>query len=145
MAALRLHAASGDIGPINRLYLAMPKGTKSAGMAEWLITFAGVQANEGEDKKTKPFLHDKERESDEAGGQKEPWYNFQPEKKPDQVFDILAAVRQVITKAQKASSVEHGDLLSQLQALAGMDVEAGDADSLSDDATADVVDPLSIT
>ena len=131
MAALRLHAASGDIGPVNRLFLAMPKGTKSAAMAEWIITHCGMVANTGEDKKTKPFLHDKERASDEAAGAKNPWYSFQPEKTPDQVFDVLAAVQAIIKKASKAETVEHGDLLAQLAAMAGVDTEAGDSDPLT--------------
>lgn len=144
MKCLALHETSGDTGPINRLFLAMPKGTKSAAMAEWLMTFGGVNANEGGDKKTKPFLHDKSKATDMTGGAQKPWYTFQPEKEPDQIFDVIAAVKKIIEKASKGGELLGESALEALRAI----VEDAEGAPLEDDenptAPAGHADPLAL-
>lgn len=129
MRCLALHGTSGDTGPINRLFLAMPKGTKSAAMAEWLLTYGGVKANEGSDKKVKPFLHDKSKATNLVGGAQTPWYTFQPEKEPDQVFDVIAAVKKIIEKASKGGELLGESALEALRAI----VEDAEGAPLDDD------------
>lgn len=130
MKCLALHETSGDTGPINRLYLAMPKGTKSGAMAEWLLTYGGVKANEGGDKKSKPFLHDKSKATNLIGGAQTPWYTFQPEKEPDQVFDVIAAVKKILEKAASGKQTLLGE--SALEGLRAI-VEDAEGAPLDDD------------
>lgn len=135
MSALTAMSKHNDIGPVNRLYLAMPKGTKSSAMVAWLLAYGAIVANEGEDKADKPlkYTKDKEYKLTEAG--KDPWFNFKPEPKADEVFDLAKAVEGIIKKAQGKELV-HGELLTGLQGLVAM-VHAGEVttDRVSDTAT----------
>lgn len=124
MSALQHHCKHGDITLVNRLFLSMPKGSKSAAMAEWFLTFGAMVANEDkEGKKTSPFKHDKEKTPNLAEAAKNPWYDFQPEKKPDELFDVRKAILAIIKKAEKADNVEGTELLTTLRGLCSADPE----------------------
>lgn len=135
MASLQHLEDHGDTGYLNRLYLAMPKGTKSSAMIQWILAFSRLEANTGEDKSEKPFIavkgNGKVNKLEEAA--KKPWYDFKPEPKPDEVFDFQAAMLALIKKAKGKTHIAHADLLAQCEAL------------VSNDTTADTPDPLSST
>lgn len=123
MSALSLLAAHGDIGPVNRLYLAMPKGTKTTAMAEWLLTFGKLVPTEDKEKaKTQPFTYSKEKMNNLEGAAKKPWYEFKPEPTVIEAFDVQAAVKAAIKaieqKATKAQTITGGAALESLKALA---------------------------
>lgn len=135
MSALSILAETGDIMPANRLYLAMPKGSKTGAMAEWLLAFGSLQPNtDSQNAKTKPFLHAKDKACDLVGGAKKPWYEFQPEPTIVDVFDAqaetLKALKGILAKASKAQSVSHGEVLERLTAL---------CDELAPDETAEAL------
>lgn len=121
MSALHRLADHGDIGPANRLYLAMPKGTKSSAMAEWLLTFGKLAPNDGEDKKSKPFVYAKDKFMSLADAEKKPWFEFKPEPTVLECFDVQAAIRAFIkateAKAAKAQTSIGLDLLEQVKGL----------------------------
>lgn len=123
MSALTMMSKHNDIGPVNRLYLNMPKGTKSAAMVAWFLAFGAIVANEGQDKADKPLKYTKDKQYNLEDAAKNPWFNFKPEPKPDEVFDLAKAVEQVIKRAQGKQLV-HGELLTGLQGLVAM-VHAG--------------------
>lgn len=128
-SAVAIKAEHGDTMFINRLYTALPKGTRAAAMTAWLLKFGGVVANDGSSGKPKaeqPFLHTKDKAADLDGGIKTPWYDFKPDPAPDQVFDVLAAVMAIIKKA-KGKELVHGELLGTLGAI----VEAGALSSIT--------------
>lgn len=136
MSALTLLATSGDVGPVNRLYLAMPKGTKSSAMAEWLLTFGKLVPTEGDNAKTKPFSYAKDKANDLEAAAKKPWYDFKPEPSVLEVFDVTAAVHAFLkataAKAAKAQSSTGLDILDQIKGLLPDDdtEPAGQADPL---------------
>jgi hypothetical protein len=118
-SAVAIKAEAGDTMFINRLYTALPKGTRAAALTAWLLKFGGVIANDGSSGKPKaeqPFLHTKDKACDVTAGMAEPWYDFKPDPKPDEVYDIMAAVMQIIKKA-KGKEVVHGELLSTLASI----------------------------
>lgn len=118
-SAIAIKAEAGDTMFINRLYLALPKGTRAAALTAWLLKFGGVIANDGTTGKPKneqPFLHTKDKACDLEAGMAEPWYDFKPDPKPDEVFDVMAAVMAIIKKA-KGKELVHGELLSALGAI----------------------------
>lgn len=118
LSALDALAKHGDIGFANRLYVVMPKGTKSSAMAEWLLAFGSLRANEDKaTKKDKPFLFDRERTTDLEGAAQKPWYEFGKEKAPDELFDIQAAFFAVFKKAAKAKQTAHGELLEAVRSV----------------------------
>jgi hypothetical protein len=112
----------GDIGYVNRLYLSMPKGTKSSAMASWLLTYGALQANTDKGTKSdKPFVFDKEKITDVPGATADPWFDHKPEPDADQVFDLQKALQAILTKAGKAKQVAHGELAAEIAALLGQD------------------------
>jgi hypothetical protein len=141
MSALSRLAEHGDIGPVNRLYLAMPKGTKSSAMGEWILAFGRVNANDGENAKTSPFVYAKEKQTDMVAAAKKPWFEFKPEPELIECFDVqaavLAAIKSIQSKAAKATTSTNMEVLAKLEALVGEIVpaeaedEAGQADPLA--------------
>ena len=121
MSALTILGTSGDVGPVNRLYLAMPKGTKSSAMAEWMLTFGKLVPTEGDNSKTKPFSYAKDKAMDLAGAEKKPWYEFKPEPTVLECFDVTVALRQFLKtatdKAAKAQTSIDVGLLEQIKTL----------------------------
>lgn len=118
LSALTRLAEFGDIGYVNRLYLAMPKGTKSSAMASWFLTYGSLRANEDKNSKAdKPFLFDKEKETSVAGAEADPWFMHKPEPDADQVFDLQKALMAVLKKAGNAAHVAHGDLIGKIEAI----------------------------
>lgn len=118
-SAIAIKGEQGDTMFINRLYLALPKGTRAAALTAWLLEFGGVVANDGTQGKPKaeqPFVHTKDKKADLEAGIKSPWYDFKPDPAPDQVFDVMAAVMAIIKKA-KGKELVHGELLSALGAI----------------------------
>lgn len=117
MSALTLMQKANDTGPMNRLLLAMPKGTKVKSMKEWMLAFAPLSQNEGQDASTKPLLYRKDGEYDLVNAAKNPWFNFSPEVAQDPVFDVLKAIDNIIKRAEGKELV-HAELLTKLQELA---------------------------
>jgi len=108
----------GDVGFINRLFLAMGKGARHVAMIEWLTQFGGVTANEGESKDTTPFVKDRNKVVDLEGGDAMPWYDCKPSPKPDQVLDYLALLMKVVTKkAKDDQEVKNASVLGRVQAV----------------------------
>lgn len=113
----------GDIGPVNRLYLAMPAGSKSSALVSWFLAYGALVANEDKDtKKEKPFVFAKDKATDVAGGRADPWYNHKPEPAPDDVFDVQKALAAILSKAKrvtaKGGTITGGDLLKEIEAIA---------------------------
>ncbi|KVE35708.1 hypothetical protein [Burkholderia sp. BDU5] len=97
----------GDIGPANRLLLAMPSGLRRHALASYLVSFGKLKLNE--DKATKgekPLVYDSKRPGDTESASGTTWFDFTPE--PDlnssTVFDLHAAVVALIRKASKGNN-----------------------------------------
>jgi hypothetical protein len=126
IAALEHLKANGDIGPCNRLYLAVvaSKGGRAAAMTGWLLSYGSLVANTDKDTKAeKPFVFAKDKEVKLELAAKDPWYNHKPDAAPDEVFDVQKAIAAILKKAasfQKAGKqVKGSEVLGDLEALAG--------------------------
>lgn len=133
VSALSHHKEHGDIGAINRLYLAMPKGSRKAALSSWLLKHGGIVANTEPSKKEKPFNHTKDKVTNVTAALADSWFSHKPDQAPDQVFDLMAMVNAVIAKASKATAddkeVLHPELLTKLQALVTIPDAADQAQS----------------
>lgn len=135
MSALTVLGAHGDVGPCNRLYLAMPKGTKSSAMAEWLLTFGKLVPTEGDKSKTMPFSYAKDKAMDLKGAESKPWYEFKPEPTVLEVFDVTIALRQFLkTATDKAAKAQTSVGVGLLEQIKAMLPDAEDEDAGQDDA-----------
>lgn len=118
VAVLEHFAQHHDNGLVNRLYHALPAGSRKAAFTSWLLTHCAVSANT--DKATKqeqPFVYDRNKKTDPEAGEADPWYSHKPDKAPDEVFDLQKAVRALLAKASKAATLKGGDAKA-LHALA---------------------------
>lgn len=124
MSALTHAAKHGDVTLLNRLYLAMPKGTKSSAMAEWIVAFSNLVPNtDKEAAKTSPFVVDKEKSINIPEAAQKPWHEFRPEPTPLEVFDLQKAVLAVINKARKAQTIEGAITIADLENLLKLPAE----------------------
>lgn len=122
ISALHHLATSGDIMAVNALFLGMPKGSRKAALTSWYLTHGALIATTGPDKGIKPFAYTKDKKTDVEAGIADPWFNHSPDKKPDEVFDLQAAVAAIIKKATgKGRELAHAELLAPLQGLINME------------------------
>ncbi|CAB1282911.1 Phage protein [Xylella phage Cota] len=109
--------ACGDVRLFNRLFLAMPKGARKSALTQWALAFGKVEANTGDNKKEQPFTYAKDKTTDLAGAIGNPWYDFAPEKAPDEMFDVRKALTALLNRAGKAQNVNDAELLAKLRTL----------------------------
>lgn len=111
-----------DTGLVNRLYLALPKGSRKSAMASWMLAYCAVSVNPDKAKaKEQPFVYDKTKETKPEAGALDPWYNHKPEPEVPEVFDLQKAVAALLKKAAAAQRLEHGNY----DALVAVAVAAG--------------------
>ncbi len=130
----------GDVGAVNRLYKAMPAGSKSSALVSWFLAYGALVANvDKETKKDKPFVFAKDKTTNVVGGAADPWYNHKPEPAPDDVFDVQKALAAILSKAKrvaaKGGTVTGGELLVEIEAIAAGEkkspsTEPADAESM---------------
>jgi hypothetical protein len=93
--------AHGDVGPVNRLLLGMPKSTRRLAMATWMVAHGALVPNQDQGTRdTMPlrFAKDKETNLDTAAAMK--WYEAAPERNISDVFDLQVAIKQLIARAK---------------------------------------------
>jgi hypothetical protein len=129
-----------DTGVVNRLYQALPKGSRSTALASWLLAYGALVANtDAKTKADQPFVYSKEKVTDPLGASQDMWFNHKPEKTPDQVFDLQMAIRALLKKAGAAPSIKGGDY-ETLKAIAkASGISESDVPTLPKKPTAEAV------
>lgn len=117
VSALNHFIQHGDIVFVNRLYVAMPNGSRRSSLALWFMTFGQIEANKSETKKDVPFIKSKLGQNDLQGAEGTLWYEMKKDPDPDEIFDIKKALAALIAKAAKGK-VNDPKLLEHLKALA---------------------------
>lgn len=121
LSAINHLAEHGDPIYINRLYLAMPAGTRKSSLGQWFVAYGAVAVNEDKaTKATMPFVKVKGAKVDLIGGTECQWHEAgKPESLAD-VFDIKKALAHVLARASKDGvKVNDPALLRGLNALVG--------------------------
>ena len=130
VGVLEHFAEHKDNGLVNRLYHAMPAGSRKSALTSWLLAHCAVSANT--DKATKqeqPFVYDRNKKTDPEAGGADPWYSHKPEKAPDEVFDLQKAVRALLSKAEKAKDLKGGDADTLVKLVSAVGIPASDVTS----------------
>jgi hypothetical protein len=142
LSALNAFQEHGNVFYINRLYLALGKGARHTAMTAWLLAYGGVKANTAEGKDMTPFVKDKDAVIDMESAAQNPWYDFKPSAKPDEVLDFYKLALALAKKKPKdGQEVAHEALHQQIAALIKNyeeSVLAGGDGSTADDALAGV-------
>ena len=118
LSCLNHIAEHGDVRLFNRLFLAMPQGSRKTALTQWALAFGKLKANTEEGKKESPFVYDKDRETNLTDAAANPWYSFAPEKAPDEVFDVIKMLNALLAKAGKATTITNPEALAKLRDLA---------------------------
>lgn len=113
-----------DTGLVNRLFLAMPKGSRGLALADWLLKFCAVKVNTSKETKAEqPFVFDKDRVGvmtpenfDKAKATM--WYDLKKEKAVDEVFDVQKAFKAMLRHIERSTKVEHMPDQATLKAMA---------------------------
>lgn len=125
VSVLEHFAEHKDTGLVNRLYLAMPKGSRSTALASWLLAYCAVTPNtDAATKKEQPFRFAKDKQTRPEAGAEDMWYTHKPEKAVDEVFDLQKAMRSLLSKASKAKTLNHGSA-AELAALRAAAIAVG--------------------
>ena len=105
-----------DTGLVNRLYLAMPKGSRSTALADWLLKFVAVKVNTAKETKAEqPFVFEKDKvdammaEGNLSLATSTQWFDLKKDKPLDEVFDVKTAFRAMLRKIERSAHVEHFD------------------------------------
>lgn len=102
-----------DTGLVNRLFMAMPRGARSAALASWLLKYVAVlPSTDAKTKKDNPFVSAKvdgkwTKTTDALAGAQDPWYSHKPEKPVDIEFDMLTMVKAMLRKLEASTRLEH--------------------------------------
>ena len=94
----------GDITLACTLYLSMPKGSRKAALSAWLMTYGKLMPNTGLTKKEMPFLFDRSKVTDLESANNNPWYTFKLDKAPDQVFNVMDSIANLIKRIESAAA-----------------------------------------
>lgn len=141
VAVLEHFAQHHDNGLVNRLYHAMPAGSRKAALTSWLLTHCAVSANTAKaTKKEQPFVYDRSKKTDPEAGEADPWYSHKLDKEPAEVFDLQKAVRALLAKAGKAATVKGGDADTLKAIAAAVGIPESDVTTKHNKAAKDTTD-----
>lgn len=100
----------GDYTLLVNLYHALPKASRRASMAAWILRYSKLTANTDKaTKKEKPFLLDKTKANDMVGAAAEMWHSTgKPEQTPDTILDLQKAVLSLLARVKKAKASGRG-------------------------------------
>lgn len=99
LACLQHLKDHGDIGPCNRLYLGMPKSTKSLAMGRWLILYGALKINgDRTTNKAQPMIFDKSKETDMDGAMAEKWWEAAPDRHITDEIDLQVAIKSLLNR-----------------------------------------------
>lgn len=93
--------AHGDVGPVNRLILGMPKSTRRLAMATWMVTHGALIPNTDQGTRdTMPLKYSKDKKTNIEAATAEKWYESAPERAISDIFDLQVAVKALLNRAK---------------------------------------------
>ncbi len=109
VSAMLLHSGCGQTGKINDVLRAMPNGSRTNAMKDFILAHGAVNWNEEKE----VFTHDKKGTFDLDGALAKSWTEYKPEQ-PYRPVDALKLIQAVVTKITKER--EEGDKVTDTQA-----------------------------
>lgn len=134
-----------EVSLFQKLYKALPKGSRSNALVAWAIAFSKVEVNLDKDtKKERPFICNKGKKTNLVEATQKPWFDFKKPADPADEFNLDAAFlkfMQMVDAKVKAGKVDVDSPLAQQlrSAQAILDVNIGvTAESTTTEGTAPV-------
>jgi len=141
---------TGDIGPINRLMVGLPKGVRRNALGSWFLAHGALEVNtDAGSRNTAPLKFAKSKKTDPEAAFAENWFDHLPEKPLDEVFDLQKAIHGLLQRAKGKTIMLHGqkvdashavDSLKALAAIAGEDYQPEVKNGAADHS--DIVKPV---
>ena len=94
----------GDVSLVNKLYHALPKGSRRNALVEWFLMFGKVAVNA--DKATAkefPLVFRKDGKTDTNAAMATPWYDCRPEPSVQEAFDFNKNLTSLINHIKRAT------------------------------------------
>lgn len=127
VSVLKHVAEHGDTTLLDKLVLAMPKGSRKSAFCEWALAFGNVRMLDRSDsadaaaiEQGRLFAKDKTKQFDEVGAIAKKWYEFKPEPDLLQSFDAAAEVKRMMSRYTKAVK-SNGDVVVTPESIAAME------------------------
>jgi hypothetical protein len=132
-----------DLDIVNRLVVAMPKGSRGQSLAVWFCKFGKLKPNDSKEKEVlavKPLVWNKDGNTDRPNAERTLWHSVLKDKPLIEVFDIEAKfsafMKQVLANKDK---VTNPVLLAALENVQGVVKAAPVADT-----SLDLIGPASV-
>ena len=96
--------AHGEVSLVNKLYHALPKGSRRNALVEWFLMFGKVAVNP--DKATAkefPLVFRKDGKTDTNAAMATPWYDCRPEPSVQEAFDFSKNLASLINHIKSAT------------------------------------------
>src|SRR5574337_235497 len=119
-------AEHGDTTLADRLFDAMPKGSRRVMLAEWFMAFGMIRTLDkkaSEDKAAlaagRHFKIDRTRSTNLDGAEAKPWFEMKPEQSAAEAFDVQKAVKAILAKLGKdgLTVVHKAEAIAEAKAL----------------------------
>lgn len=108
-----------EVSLFQKLYAALPKGSRTNAMVAWALAFGAIEVNlDKATKKERPFLYVKGKATDLAGATEKPWFDFKKPAAPDVEFNVEAAFLKFMEGIQKR--IAKGELDNTNPLVAGL-------------------------
>lgn len=109
----------------NKLYAALPKGTRRNALVKWFMTFGEIKLNQGADRKDIPLLFKKKGEYKPEEATETMWNDMTVEKSPAEEFNPAKLATQLLNKLNKA--VQEGKVAANDEATTAITKALRDA------------------
>lgn len=104
----------GNVVPLNRLYQALPEGSRKIGFAIWATRYAGVKGNKDKDTKASlPLAYD--HDTDLKGAIANPWFTVRSEPTLQAALDAEKVLKATIHRLIKAEGVKNPQIVQRLK------------------------------
>ena len=110
LACMQHASEYGDTTLTDKLFAAMPKGSRRLALAEWFFAFGQmrplVKSNPDDAKRIEmgqTFALDRTRELQLAEASAKPWFDCKKEAPVSDAFDVIAETRRLLARIEKAT------------------------------------------
>lgn len=94
----------GEVSLANKLYHALPKGSRRNALVEWFLMYGKITINtDKESAKEFPLVFRKDGSTDTDAASAMPWYNCKPEKSVQEEFDFSKNLTSLINHIKRAT------------------------------------------
>ena len=101
LACLEQAEQHGNVIPANKLWQALPNGSRRNALGVWLCKYGKIRINTGKDKDENRFRFDKQGQTDMQGAAQTMWYSTTAERPLEREFNLTSKLLNVLQQYRK--------------------------------------------